>query len=108
MCLARTRTRVHGRTDSADGITAPERARPRVLLDIGKPLGSGTVARSAALGETRADGGGEVFAKEGTKDRKAGAEDANVAFDVEPDTGIDNCVYTGSVTCCDNFRKNRS
>ncbi len=46
-------------------------------------------AGAAVAGEAGAEGRRQHFAEDGTKHGEAGGEDTDIAFDVEPDAGVD-------------------
>lgn len=90
----RPTTRVHPRTAGTTDVCASPKCTltiATILLDVGQTLRAGAVARGASR-EFGAHDGGEGFAEERAQDREAGGEDADVAFNVKPDGGVDDGV----------------
>ena len=77
-------------------LTAPERTRSRMLFDVREAFRSGAVA-SVTAAERFGAYGGEDLAEERPEQWKTGGENADVAFDVQPDAGVYHGIWIQSV-----------
>ena len=83
-------------TAAADVCATAQRTGARILLDVIETLGARAVAASAASVELGTDRRWEGFAEERSQNRQTRGEDADVAFDIDPDARIEGRVYVTS------------